>query len=132
MPLTTLAPWQDDLAKARTDFDARPWSGRLPNHDEGLQRASPWLPVQPQMEMPSQVWHPDVLNLAKPQSIDEHGYYTGGGNGLLNGLRLKSMPPPTYSQPKPFEDAARFLRGSGGMLEHPELNALLRLSPPDR
>ena len=60
--------------------------------------------MQPQFDMPGQVWNPNGLGLAQPYQIDEHGRYLAkqvpGSQGLLNDMWLKFLPPPTYGQPK--------------------------------
>jgi hypothetical protein len=107
MPLMP-SPWQSLPRDERPNSDERPWAQRLPTsrltsyqmwwHSDPA-HGSPWLPVRPQMDMRGQVWHPDFLTLAPPRMIDEHGYYLGGGNDLLHGMWLKSLPPPTYAPP---------------------------------
>lgn len=95
--------------------DNLPWNERLPRpQPDSNYRFSPWSPVEPDMGVRDQVWHPDFLKLPKPTEIDEHGYYTAGGDGLLSGLRLKSIPPPTYADPSPADDLLRALSGMSG------------------
>jgi len=95
-------PARTEVARYRTEQQDLPWDERLPRADYYGGRLSNWMPVQPDMNVPGQVWNPNELAYNKtPAQVDENGQYfpQGTWNKLFGrGPKYDFVP---YGKPAP-------------------------------